>query len=174
VRPRPVFAPHDLDRAGPRQHLQRSPHARGPRGGPSHRQPVRARINGEFDTARYGSVVEDWRADRIESARQGKNPTVMARLPEAFAVMGDVHWLPGYCVLLVDRLDVDGLPTLTRRAAERSWPAWLLWARQWSPRVGSHCHRSPPFARPQYHHPQASSIRREPSRTPHQRTWKAG
>ena len=57
-------------------------------------------------------MVEDWRADRIESARQGKNPTVIARLPEAFAVMGDVQWLPGYCVLLVDRPDVDGLTDL--------------------------------------------------------------
>ena len=63
-------------------------------------------------SARYGSVVEDWRADRIESARQGKNPTVIARLPEAFAVMGDVQWLPGYCVLLVNRPDVDGLTDL--------------------------------------------------------------
>jgi diadenosine tetraphosphate (Ap4A) HIT family hydrolase len=57
-------------------------------------------------------VVEDWRADRIESARQGKNPTVMARLTEAFAVMGDVQWLPRCCVLLVDRPGVEGLTDL--------------------------------------------------------------
>ncbi len=36
----------------------------------------------------------------------------MAKLPGAFAVMGDVQWLPGYCVLLVDRPDVDGLNDL--------------------------------------------------------------
>jgi diadenosine tetraphosphate (Ap4A) HIT family hydrolase len=32
----------------------------------------------------------------------------MARLPAGFAVIGDVQWLPGYCVLLVDD------PTVTR------------------------------------------------------------
>lgn len=36
----------------------------------------------------------------------------MARLPGAFAVMGDVQWLPGYCVLLVDRPGVGALTDL--------------------------------------------------------------
>jgi diadenosine tetraphosphate (Ap4A) HIT family hydrolase len=40
------------------------------------------------------------------------NPTVMAKLPGAFAVMGDLQWLPGYCVLLVDRPGVGGLNDL--------------------------------------------------------------
>lgn len=53
-----------------------------------------------------------WRSDRIGSALSGTNPTVMARLPGAFAVIGDVQWLPGYCVLLVDRPDVGGLMDL--------------------------------------------------------------
>ncbi|QIK66205.1 diadenosine tetraphosphate hydrolase [Nocardioides sp. HDW12B] len=44
----------------------------------------------------------DWRADRIGSALRGENPTVLARLPGAFAVIGDVQFLPGYCVLLAD------------------------------------------------------------------------
>ncbi|GAA3719632.1 hypothetical protein GCM10022204_44610 [Microlunatus aurantiacus] len=53
-----------------------------------------------------------WRADRIGSALRGTNPTVMAKLPGAFAVIGDVQWLPGYWVLLVDRPGVGGLTDL--------------------------------------------------------------
>lgn len=56
----------------------------------------------------------DWRQDRIGSARRGENPTVMARLPAAFAVIGDVQWLPGYCVLLADDPTVDRLTDLPR------------------------------------------------------------
>ena len=57
--------------------------------------------------------MSDWRDDRIGSAIRGENPTVMARLPASFAVMGDAQWLPGYCVLLVDRIGVDRLSDLT-------------------------------------------------------------
>jgi len=46
--------------------------------------------------------VTDWRSDRVGSALRGENPTVLARLPGGFAVMGDPQWLPGYCVLLTD------------------------------------------------------------------------
>ena len=46
--------------------------------------------------------MADWRRDRIGSALRGENPTVLARLPATFAVIGDVQWLPGYCVLLSD------------------------------------------------------------------------
>jgi len=62
--------------------------------------------------ARQNHPVGDWRADRIGSAIRGKNPTVMARLPSAFAVMGDPQWLPGYCVLLVDELGIERLSEL--------------------------------------------------------------
>lgn len=55
-----------------------------------------------------------WREDRIGSALRGENPTVLARLPRSFAVMGDVQWLPGYCVLLVDDPAVDRLTDLPR------------------------------------------------------------
>lgn len=44
----------------------------------------------------------DWRADRVGSALRGENPTVLRRLPGGFAVMGDVQFLPGYCVLITD------------------------------------------------------------------------
>lgn len=46
--------------------------------------------------------MADWRTDRIGSAIRGENPTVLARMPAGFAVIGDVQWLPGYCVLLSD------------------------------------------------------------------------
>ena len=46
--------------------------------------------------------VQDWRDDRIGSALRGENPTVLRRMPGGFAVIGDVQWLPGYCVLLSD------------------------------------------------------------------------
>ena len=58
--------------------------------------------------------MTDWRADRIGSALRGENPTVLARLPASFAVMGDPQWLPGYCVLLTDDPRVQRLSTLSR------------------------------------------------------------
>lgn len=64
-------------------------------------------------------LVNDWRADRIGAALAGNNPTVLAQLPDAFAVIGDVQWLPGYCVLLTDDTTVSrlsDLPTARRRA----------------------------------------------------------
>jgi len=42
----------------------------------------------------------NWRDNRIESAAQGYNPTVIARMKSGFAVIGDTQFLPGYCVLL--------------------------------------------------------------------------
>ena len=58
--------------------------------------------------------MTDWRADRIGSALRGENPTVLARLPAAFAVLGDPQWLPGYCVLLSDDPTADRLSDLSR------------------------------------------------------------
>lgn len=59
-------------------------------------------------------MTEDWRRDRIGSARAGTNPTVLARLPAAYAVIGDSQYLPGYCVLLADDPTVDRLTDLPR------------------------------------------------------------
>ena len=39
---------------------------------------------------------------RVDAARRGENPTVIARLPSGWAVMGDTQFLPGYCLLLPD------------------------------------------------------------------------
>ncbi len=62
--------------------------------------------------ARYGRPVSDWRHDRIGSALRGENPSVIAKLPRSFAVMGDLPWLPGYCVLLVDAKGIGRLSDL--------------------------------------------------------------
>lgn len=57
--------------------------------------------------------MTDWRRDRIGSALRGENPTVMTRLPGGFAVIGDVQWLPGYCVLLTDDPSAQRLSDLS-------------------------------------------------------------
>lgn len=61
-------------------------------------------------------VPVDYRQDRIQSALLGTNPTVMRRMPASFAVFGDLQWLPGYSVLLVDRPGVSRLSDLDRAA----------------------------------------------------------
>ncbi|MFD3518919.1 HIT family protein [Streptomyces sp. NPDC058653] len=60
-------------------------------------------------------MTGDWRMDRIGTALRGENPTVMRRLTSGFAVIGDVQFLPGYSVLLVDEPDVQRLSDLPRR-----------------------------------------------------------
>ncbi|WP_097886728.1 diadenosine tetraphosphate hydrolase [Streptomyces sp. st140] len=59
-------------------------------------------------------MMGDWRSDRIGAALKGKNPTVLRRLAAGFAVIGDVQFLPGYSVLLVDEPDVQRLSDLPR------------------------------------------------------------
>ena len=39
---------------------------------------------------------------RVEAARLGENPYVIARMPSGWLVIGDVQPLPGYCLLLAD------------------------------------------------------------------------
>ncbi|RIX31079.1 HIT family protein [Amnibacterium setariae] len=58
--------------------------------------------------------MHEWRSDRVGSALAGTNPTVLQRLPAAFAVIGDVQFLPGYCVAITDRPGVDRLTDLPR------------------------------------------------------------
>ncbi|HEV7148014.1 MAG TPA: diadenosine tetraphosphate hydrolase [Pedococcus sp.] len=59
---------------------------------------------------------EAWKRDRIGAARAGTNPTVLARMPRSYAVIGDAQFLPGYCVLLVDDPSVDQLSDLPKAA----------------------------------------------------------
>lgn len=85
--------------------------------------------------------MTDWRNDRVGSALHSENPTVMARLPGGFAVMGDPQWLPGYCLLLTDDPAAQRLSDLTpqrsaylesmaalgeavERACEEAYPAF--------------------------------------------------
>ena len=41
-------------------------------------------------------------AERVKLAREGKFDPVICRLPSGWAVMGDVQFLEGYCLLLPD------------------------------------------------------------------------
>ncbi|MFE5242406.1 MULTISPECIES: diadenosine tetraphosphate hydrolase [unclassified Streptomyces] len=59
-------------------------------------------------------MTGEWRRDRIGAALKGENPTVVRRLTAGFAVIGDVQFLPGYSVLLVDEPDVRRLSDLSR------------------------------------------------------------
>lgn len=56
----------------------------------------------------------DWRSERIGFALRGENPTVLPRLQASFTVIGDVQWLPGYCVLLADDPAVTRLTDLPK------------------------------------------------------------
>lgn len=59
----------------------------------------------------------DWHEDRIGSAARGENPTVLAETPAGYAVIGDVQFLPGYCLLLSRNPRATALGELPR--AER-------------------------------------------------------
>ncbi len=63
-------------------------------------------------------------ADRVDLARRGLNDTVVRRLPSGWAVLGDVQFLPGYCLLLADPvvpslndLDAEGRAAFLRDMA---------------------------------------------------------
>lgn len=53
----------------------------------------------------------------MRAANQGRNPTVLAELAAAYAVIGDVQFLPGYSLALTKVPGVDRLSDLPR--AER-------------------------------------------------------
>ena len=61
-----------------------------------------------------GNGFLNWRKDRVRSALEGHNPTVLARMTESFAVIGDVQWLPGYCVALTSDPETGMLSDLPR------------------------------------------------------------
>lgn len=61
----------------------------------------------------------DWRDDRIGSAARGENPTVLVELQSGYAVIGDVQFLPGYCVLLGKHPRVKALADMPRRERVR-------------------------------------------------------
>ncbi|MGW2845899.1 diadenosine tetraphosphate hydrolase [Streptomyces sp. NPDC001274] len=59
-------------------------------------------------------MTSDWRDHRIASALRVENPAVLRRLDAGFAAIGDVQFLPGYSVLLVDEPGVRRLSDLPR------------------------------------------------------------
>lgn len=44
---------------------------------------------------------------RVQAAREGKNPTVICRVPSGWIVLGDVQFLRGYSLLLPDPVVPD-------------------------------------------------------------------
>jgi diadenosine tetraphosphate (Ap4A) HIT family hydrolase len=54
-------------------------------------------------------------AQRVAQARAGTNAAVVCRVPSGWVVMGDVQFLPGYCMLLPDPV-VPGLNALSGAA----------------------------------------------------------
>lgn len=52
--------------------------------------------------------------ERVQQARNGMNPKVICRMPSGWAVMGDVQFLQGYCLLLPDPV----VPSLNDLQAE--------------------------------------------------------
>ena len=58
--------------------------------------------------------MSDWRADRVQAAIDGRNPTVLAELDASYAVIGDVQFLPGYALALSKVPGVDRLSDLPR------------------------------------------------------------
>ena len=56
-------------------------------------------------------------AERVARARAGNDASVVSRVPSGWVVMGDVQFLPGYCLLLPDPV----VPTLNALSgAERA------------------------------------------------------
>ena len=51
---------------------------------------------------------------RVEEAQQGKNPTVVCRVPSGWVVLGDTQVTPGYSILLSDPVVLD-LNALSRK-----------------------------------------------------------
>lgn len=47
-------------------------------------------------------AAENLIEERVQLARDGQNPYVIARVPSGWVVIGDVQPLPGYCLLLAD------------------------------------------------------------------------
>lgn len=58
--------------------------------------------------------MTDWREDRVAAALSGQNPTLLHELGSAFAVVGDVQFLPGYSLALSKVQGADRLSSLPR------------------------------------------------------------
>lgn len=58
--------------------------------------------------------MSNWRNDCVGSAINGENPTVLVNLENSFAAIGEVQFLPGYCVVLTNQPGVDRISDLPR------------------------------------------------------------
>lgn len=58
---------------------------------------------------------------RVAALREGRDPTLIARLPGGWAVLGEQQFLRGYCLLLPDPVaaDLNALDATRREAAMR-------------------------------------------------------
>jgi diadenosine tetraphosphate (Ap4A) HIT family hydrolase len=45
----------------------------------------------------------NWRNDRLAAIHDGKNPTLITEMEYGYAVMADMQFLPGWCILLPKR-----------------------------------------------------------------------
>ncbi len=77
------------------------------------------------------------------AALRGENPTVLARLDAGFAVIGDVQFLPGYCVFISDDTAADRLTDLPRERRV----AFLAGAERLAEAVQNVCSRRDPAFR---------------------------
>lgn len=44
--------------------------------------------------------MRNWKSNRLDSAMNGTNPTVLTEMKSGFAVIADNQFLPGYCILI--------------------------------------------------------------------------
>lgn len=44
--------------------------------------------------------MDNWKKDRIASALDGTNPTMVTKMKSGIVVLGDSQLLPGYCILI--------------------------------------------------------------------------
>lgn len=44
--------------------------------------------------------MDDWKKDRLASALDGTNPTLVSKMKSGLVVLGDSQLLPGYCILM--------------------------------------------------------------------------
>ena len=59
-------------------------------------------------------------AERVAAAQAGTNAFVITKVRSGWVVIGDVQFLPGYCVLLADPV----VPTAAPASRSASSPAW--------------------------------------------------
>jgi diadenosine tetraphosphate (Ap4A) HIT family hydrolase len=55
---------------------------------------------------------------RIETARNGTNPSIICRMPSGWVALADMQYLRGYCILLADPV-VESINTLDHQARSR-------------------------------------------------------